>query len=489
MRASRTSIEALSDEAQRATSAARGSFSDLERGLNEEASRAGGAARPPATAMPRPAARSAPAPGAPPFPPLFPITPTSQAAPHGGRRPLIDLFPPPDAPERPPAPTAHPLAPPPLRLASPAPPVEDPATCETFYGLHERPFSLSTDPRFFYHSAAHDHVAQAMLGAIGRREGMVVMTGDQGLGKTTLCRAVIDQRDRRTLTSLVAERFASTDELLKTVLADFGVISHDDIARGMLTSASRADLEAALHGFLVSLAALQAFAVVVIDDAHDLHFETLDQVRVLAEGIGDEPALQIVLVGQPSLDKTLGRAKLRELNRRVSTRCRLKPIAADEVGSYIAHRLAVAGTSPGATFDETAAARVYELSGGVPRVINLLCARALEAGFRASATLLDDQLVEAAAEDLELSPHRSPSSWAQQAVMVVALLVLVLVGAAAAAFVFRSDLSALAGEWQNTPSSLASPARGAGADRPGRATVMKSGTTNCSIRRLNRHVR
>ncbi len=225
----------------------------------------------------------------------------------------------------------------------------------------------------------------------------------------------------------------------------------------MLRSASRADLAAALHGFLVSLAALQAFAVVILDDAHDLPIEVLDQVRVLAEGIGDEPALQIVLVGQPSLDKTLGRAQLRELNRRVSTRCWLKPIAPDEVGSYIAHRLAVAGTSPRVEFDQTAATRVYELSGGVPRLINLLCDRTLEAGFEVSASVLDGQLVKAAAEHLELSLPSSRSSWARKAGMVAVLLVLVLIGAAAAAFAFRSDLSALLGEWQNTPSIPSRP--------------------------------
>jgi type II secretory pathway predicted ATPase ExeA len=443
----------MSDKAQRPNSDPH--LSDLDRDMGLEAPGAGSAPPPQATAKPRPAARTEPVPNAPPFPAVFPIAPpASHTAPQGTRRPLVDLFPSPHvSAAQPPAPPVPPAG----HFASSAPCVEDPSDYEMFYGLHERPFSLSTDPRFFYHSTAHDHVAQAMLGAIGRREGMVLMTGDPGLGKTTLCRAVVEQLDRRTLTSLVADRFESTDDLLKNVLAEFGVISHDDIARGVLTSASGADLAAALHGFLVSLAALQAFAVVILDDAHDLPIGVLDQIRVLAESIGDEPALQIVLVGQPALDKMLGRAELRALSRRVSTRCRLKPIAADEVSGYIAHRLGVAGTSPRVAFDQTAAARVHELSGGVPTVINLLCDRTLEAGFNISASLLDDQLVKTAAEDLHLSPPQSRLSWAQKAAIAAALLVLVLLGAAAAAFVFRSELSALVSKWKSTPSSSSRP--------------------------------
>jgi general secretion pathway protein A len=382
-------------------------------------------------------------------PPERPRAPAPPRASGGAPRRLLDLFPPSHTV---PSPTpGAPVALPRVRPTAPEPIVAESAraTSDTFYGLNERPFSLSTDPRFFFHSTVHDHVAQALLGAIGRREGLVVLTGESGLGKTTLCRAVIDQLDRRTLTSFVAEPFASTESLLKTVLADFGVISRDDATR-RLANAARADLLATLQHFLVSLAALQAFAVVILDEAHELPLDVLDQVRALAESLGEEPLLQIVLVGQPSLDRALERNRLRELRQRIGTRCRLRPIEADEIAGYIAHRVGMAGAHPRVEFDEGAASRVYALTGGVPRVINLLCDRALETGFKASANVIDAPLVDAAAGELNLA-NPSRSGWKAKLAMAAAMLMLVALGAAAAAYVFRSDLSAVVSAWRNPP--------------------------------------
>jgi len=418
----------------------RASLSELDGDL-AGVRRAGAAAPPPTTTTSGPAPRVVPHSGAQTAPPPAP----------GGRRRLLDLFPPFGAGSALPPDLAPLLAPPPARPPLPVPAAAGTVTYETFYGLAEEPFSQSTDPRFFYHSTAHDQVAQTLLGAIGQRERVVVLTGERGRGKTTLCHAVIDQLDRRTLTSFVTEPFVSAADLLKTILVDFGVISRQDIAQGRLTKASQADLVAALHEFLVSLAALQAFAVVILDDAHNLPVDVLNQVRVVADDLGGEPLLQVILVGEPALVKNLGRSELRALNRRASVRCRLKPLAADDVAGYIAHRIAVAGTSPRVEFDSRAVARVYQLSGGVPHLINLLCDRTLAAGFKASASLLDDQLVEAAAEELDLglpSSRSSWASWAGRAAMIAGLLLLALLGAATAAYVFRSDLTILIDVWQ-----------------------------------------
>src|ERR1700676_463396 len=161
-------------------------------------------------------------------------------------------------------------------------------TDEALSGRPEQPFSLSTDPRFLYHSVAHDRAAQAMLDAIRRRDGVVVLTGELGVGKTILCRAVMEQLDRRTFTSLVADPFDGAEDLLKTILIDFGVISRDDVGHGRLARPSLAELSSVLRDFVMSLAPLQAFAVVIIDEAHRLSVELLDQIRAVGELGGDE---------------------------------------------------------------------------------------------------------------------------------------------------------------------------------------------------------
>ncbi|MBI3265248.1 MAG: AAA family ATPase, partial [Acidobacteria bacterium] len=336
------------------------------------------------------------------------------------------------------------------RRSQPAAPVDTP-TYATFYGLNEKPFSLSSDPRFLYHSASHDRATQKMLGAIRRREAMVVLTGEIGVGKTTLCRGVIEQLDRHTFTSFVVDPFESAEDLLKTVLVDFGVISRDDLARGRLTNASRADLAAVLRDFLFSLAPLQAFAVVFIDEAQNLPVDLLAQMRVLADTEGDARLLQVVLVGQPSLLTTLARPELRQLAQRISIRCTLEPLAGDEVAGYVMNRLAIAGGGLRVEFGDGSLECVYELSAGVPRVVNLLCDRALSVGYGLSASVIDARIVEAAAEDLDLDPPMSGASAARITAAIVALMLLVLLGAAGAAYVFRARLSAVVTEWQAAP--------------------------------------
>src|SRR5216117_1322002 len=138
---------------------------------------------------------------------------------------------------------------------------------ERYYGLAEKPFSLTPDPKFLYRSPSHANACELLQYAIRRREGFVVVTGDIGTGKTTLCRALLENIDRNTFTALVLNPFMSEEDLLKRILQDFGVISREDVKRGGLAHVGKQDLIDTLYEFLLGLIPLKASAVLIIDEA------------------------------------------------------------------------------------------------------------------------------------------------------------------------------------------------------------------------------
>jgi general secretion pathway protein A len=214
-----------------------------------------------------------------------------------------------------------------------------------------------------------------------------------------------------------------------------------------------------LREFLASLAALQAFAVVIIDDAQNLTVDLLDQLQVLLDLERAERLLQVILVGEPDLMANLRRPELRQLDQRVSVRCQLEPLGGDETLGYVQHRLTIAGSDGRVAFDDGALKRLSDLSGGVPRLINLLCDRALTRACEVFASSIDENLIEAAVDDLDIKPLRSQAAWLACVGLASAALALVTVlGAAAAAFVFRDQLAAAAVHWEAIPAPPASPA-------------------------------
>jgi general secretion pathway protein A len=275
---------------------------------------------------------------------------------------------------------------------------------EPFYGLLDKPFSLSADPKFWFRSAAHAPAFDALLAGIRRREGLIVLTGEIGTGKTTLCRAVLQQLDRRTFSAFVPDPFVSREDLLKTLLVDFGVISIGDLARGRFTGASRSDLSYLLYDFLDSLSPLQAFAVLVIDEAQNLSLPLLEEIRILSELERREKLLQVVLVGQPELRETLKLPQMQQIDQRVSVRCDLPRLDHREAGAYIRHRLDVAaGGTSAIELTPAAIDAVFCASGGVPRLINRVCDRTLHRSYAARTTQIQAQFVHAAADDLGLA--------------------------------------------------------------------------------------
>jgi general secretion pathway protein A len=276
---------------------------------------------------------------------------------------------------------------------------------ETYYGFAEKPFSLTPDPKYLFRSQSHANAFELLQYAISRREGFAVVTGDIGTGKTTLCRALLEEIDRTTFTALVLNPFLSEEDLLKRILQDFGVVSRENIKAGQLTGVTKQDLIETLYDFLLGLIPLKANAVLIIDEAQNLPLSVLEQIRILSNLETDkEKLLQIILVGQLNLGTLLRSPELRQLDQRVSIRYQLEPLDRETVGAYIAHRLTIAGGSAAVTFAPKALDLLHRLSGGIPRLINLICDRALLGAFSVRENRITPDMVAHAAESLDVSP-------------------------------------------------------------------------------------
>jgi general secretion pathway protein A len=274
---------------------------------------------------------------------------------------------------------------------------------ESYYGFAEKPFSLTPDPKYLYRSESHANAFDLLQYAIERREGFVAITGDIGTGKTTLCRALLEQIDRTTFTALVLNPFLTEEDLLKRILQDFGVVSREETRSGRLATATKQELIDALYEFLLGLVALRAGAVLIIDEAQNLPMAVLEQLRILSNLETDkEKLLQMILVGQLDLQALLRAPALRQLDQRISLRYELQPLDRDAVAAYIAHRLRIAGTAASVSFTSQAVDAVFRFSGGIPRLINLICDRALLAGFSAHAPRITREHVNSAAAGLDI---------------------------------------------------------------------------------------
>jgi general secretion pathway protein A len=198
---------------------------------------------------------------------------------------------------------------------------------EEYYGFVEKPFSLTPDPKYLYRSESHANAFELLQYAIERHEGFAVITGDIGTGKTMLCRALLEQTDKKTFTALLLNPFLSEEDLLKTILQDLGVLSRND--ERLARQPSKQELINTLYDFLLSLLPLGARAVLIIDEAQNLPVHILEQIRILSNLETDkEKLLQIILVGQLNLVPLLRSPELRQLDQRISIRYELKPLGA-----------------------------------------------------------------------------------------------------------------------------------------------------------------
>jgi general secretion pathway protein A len=284
---------------------------------------------------------------------------------------------------------------------------------EEFYGFAQSPFTLAPDPRFLYPSPSHEEAIRLLLQTIRRREGVAVLSGDIGTGKTTVCRTVLQQLDMKLFTSLVVNPFLSGEELLREILLDFGVVSREAVRSNRVRSATRHDLITTLHEFLMSLGPIGASGVLIIDEAQHLSAAVLEEIRVLSNlETNRTKLLQIVLVGQLNFLDVLKQPEQRQLDQRISLRAVLSPLGRLDLEAYVMHRLSIAGEAMQVTFDDSALDLIQTVSGGVPRLINLICDRALMMGAQSDARVITPQMVTASAASLGLQiPARGVGEW------------------------------------------------------------------------------
>ena len=281
---------------------------------------------------------------------------------------------------------------------------------EEFYGFVHPPFTAAPDPRFFAPIGSHGRAIEVLGQAIRAHERVTLLTGAPGAGKTTVCRALVTQVDEAVLTSLVLEPVTSIEDLLRTVLQDFGVISSEGGRSDRVAAATRQQLTDALTGFLRSLEPIGGRCVVVIDEAHRLSPVVLQQLTAMtAEEMAESGRLQIVLSARPELLETLRESDVRELDRRISTRATLEPLSPDDVRAYVARRLSQAGADSASapSFEPEALEAVHRHTGGVPLAINTLCDRALTLGAQLEVRNVAPEVIDEAARDLDLAPASS----------------------------------------------------------------------------------
>ncbi len=245
---------------------------------------------------------------------------------------------------------------------------------EEFYGLKEKPFNLTPDPRFFFLSENHREAFEHLLYGIREKEGFILITGEVGTGKTTLCRALLNKiGSSATDSALVFNPMLSEQELLQCILSDFGVQS---------SATAKKELLDELNQFLLRQLTINRNSVLIIDEAQNLALPVLEEVRILSNlETEKEKLLQIILMGQIELKDKLSLPRLRQLNQRISIRYQLQPLGREEIPRYIQHRLMVAGSPGDINFTSGATREIGRYSQGIPRLINLASDRALLAGY------------------------------------------------------------------------------------------------------------
>jgi len=277
---------------------------------------------------------------------------------------------------------------------------------ETFYGFREKPFSLLPDPGFLYLSRQHGTAYSLLEYAVLSQAGFTVVTGEVGSGKTTLIRHLLNQIPQGVTVGLITNTANARDNLLKWVLLAF---------RQDYRNKDTVELHETFESFLIDEYRRGRRTVLIVDEAQNLPIDTLEELRLLSNINADkDQVLQLILVGQPELKLKLGLPELEQFAQRVVVSYHLSPLTEQEGPRYIRHRLQHAGGDPD-LFSETACALIQEHTGGVPRLINVLCDMALVYGYAEGARPIDARLVQAVIDDRDsMNPRKGSGPQGKQ---------------------------------------------------------------------------
>jgi len=263
---------------------------------------------------------------------------------------------------------------------------------ENFYKLNARPFNVTPDPRFLFLSESHKEALANLLYGIQERKGFVLLTGEVGTGKTTLLHTLIGRLEEDTKTAFIFNTRLGPRDFFQYMFEEFGL---------PFESRSKSECLLALNSFLIDRLRKGKNTVLIIDEAQNLDPTILEEIRLMSNlETPTEKLIQILLVGQPELAEKLSLPELRQLRQRISVRYNIRPLSREETRAYVIARLRIAGNPHDKIFDEDAVDVVFKLSGGIPRLINLVCDSALLAGYARGEKQLSSELVMDSVRDL-----------------------------------------------------------------------------------------
>ena len=262
-----------------------------------------------------------------------------------------------------------------------------------FYGLKENPFNVTADPSFLYFSNRHKEAFSHMLYGIRAKKGFLEITGEVGTGKTTLCRALLDQLEDNVKTSFIFNPNLSELQLLQAIVEDFGIVP---------VKRSKIGLFSLLNDFLLEQLSKGYNVVLIIDEAQNLKPRVLEQIRLLSNlETRKEKLFQIILVGQPELKEKLRSESLRQLRQRIGISYHILPLDLKDIAPYIHHRLKIAGADENDIFSDDAIDEIGKFSQGIPRLINVICDKTLLLGYAISKRHLTAEHVKRSIDEME----------------------------------------------------------------------------------------